>query len=828
MKTKITAFLMALCLLMMCGCGETQTAKKGTTIAKGESKVQYVLALNPSVIKPDGTVDSIRNNVAKNISADLKAKGEPKLYDNSDWQWIYSDGSQWNQRLIRTVALWTDGAGTTKNGVPYAYTVTDDGKTSLAVYDASKMKLNGANDAEIPANGVLMSFTGDNEEALIYTAKEDCTVTFSDFGGGNIAVVGSVAGIDTSPYGVDGAKQSMLLKVYKNNRIYWQEILNVDSPDVAFPEFSGLELRTGDSMIISVQPIDSADGITTGNCDLPATEKTVTIKDENKETVQVGMTDPYADEKKNLSFIDDNGNFRFKVISPGTVSNTASSLISDFRAKLKNTFNTDIEYDSDLSITTENEDYEIYIYNTKFEASKKVINEIKATRSANEGDFIIRMVGNKLIIAANSDIGIQFALDFFLKNYCKDSDSTIRTDINYISSTYNKVSDIKLAGTSVSDYTVVVSKVASMMETSAAEYLVKEITRITGKKISIVRDNEAVKAHEILIGDTNRANYRNLANYSTLHHNSVDSKYKITVTSKNTSVLASHIYGTNAGAIKLAELMKNGVTFKTGYTYNGEYDGEYSLTDGYKLTWADEFNGDTLSKTWISKGMTEVSDNIYGGQTIASRANSYVKDGALHQVMNKVGNDIYVASLYSQGSKGLRYQWGYIELRFKFSTVQGTTHSFWTQSDVAGGFLESDIYETFGNPYNLKHNLHIWKDGHENLLGGIGNTLNLAPGTSNPEPYGTEYHTVGWEWDDDVSRFYVDGELTISYETVASKYDVFNKPAWLILSMDHTTPSYGAENMLPDDFVSTSATYDWMHIYQKDIDGTVLYEKSTS
>ncbi len=824
MKIKIIAFLTALLMLFATGCAE-----KTPVTSNKKGVVQYVLAMNPSVILADGTVEAIRNNVAKSISTDAKSENNPSLYENSSWQWIYADSGAWNQRLIREVSLWKNSSGNSKSGVPYAYTVTDNGSSSIAAFDKSKMDIKGLADAELPNSGILMSFTGDKEEALIYTAKSDSTVTFSDFAGGNITAVGSIAGVDTSFTASNNPIRNVLLRIYRNNRIYWQEVINGSNPTVKFPEFSGIELKAGDSLIISAKAMatEELQGIKTGNCDLPATEKTV-LKDEyHTEQVLVGYTDPYAEEKKFLSLVNDYGEATFKITRPEKTTKTVASMIGDFRSKVSKTLGVDVEYGND-SFTSAPADYEILVYNTKYDESKAVLSEIEKTRTANAGDFIIKMVGNKLVIAANNEFSLQFALDFFIDNYCKDQDAKIHKELSYISSNFNPVKDVKLGGVSVADYTVVYSHCASFIETSAAKHLVQEIVRTTGHILEMVNDNATVKKHEILIGDTNRKNYRNLANYTQIAHNSVDDKYKIEITDKYVSVLGGQIYGVNAGAIKLANLIKEGKTdFKVGYNYSDKYDGDYTLTDGYKLAFADEFNGDKLSKTWVSKAQVEEEDNDYGGKTYLSRSNSYVKDGALIQVARKDGNDTYKAGLFSDGSNALRFQWGYIEIRVKFSKTPGVCASFWTQASVTGGFLESDIYETFGNPFNIKHNLHTWETGkHQNLLGGTGSILNTAAGTSKALEYGYEYHTVGWEWTDDRSNFYVDGVLTETFDSSSSNYDVFDKPAWIILSTHLGGGGYNGDNALPADFTSSFTSYDWMHIYQKDIDGTVLYQKN--
>ncbi len=821
MKNKILAVLTVLCLLFITGCDGNQTAVKKPQSTDASEKVQYVLALNPSVAMQDGTVDSLRNSTAKAISADVKTKNKTTLYDNSNWKWVSNDGAEWYKRLVRSLSLWKNGSGVAQKGTPYSYSVTDDGATSLAVFDTSKQKITGVNDATLSKSGVLMTFTGEDEEALAYTATQDCTVTFSDLDGGSIALVNSISGINT--YSAKSDK-SVLLKIYRNNRIYWQEILNAETPSVSFPQFTELELNAGDSMIISAQLVSSTDGIITGNCDLPATEKTITKKEEHKNTVLVGMKEPEDD--KPISFVDDSGSAVFKIVQPSKKGSDALiALIDDFKLKIANLTGASHEYGNDTK-AADPEEYEIYLYNTSYKESQAALTELKNARSYNEGDFIIRMAGKKLVIAALNEVSLKRAIDFFFNNYCKDMNSAVAKDLNYVSSKFNPIKEITLAGKSIRDYKIVVSNTASYMEVAAAEHLVKEITRITGAIIPIVNDSTASSSNEILVGDSKRANYRGLSNYNLVANNSVDNKYKITVSGSNTSILGSHIYGVNAGVMEFVKLMEKHINFANGYSYNGTYDGGYSLANGYKLVYADEFNGEKLSGTWSTHD--EEWENQLGGISTNVKKAAYVKDGALvlETAVKENGVDADCAELYSDGPNRMRFQFGYVEIRFKMPTTTGISFEFWTQASVAGGFLESDICENFGDPTKIKSNLHIWSnDGHKNLLGGVDSTLNIAPGTTNPVPYGYEYHTMGWEWTPDTQKFFVDGKQTIFFDSSAGIYDVFDKPAWLILGCNLSDASYVGNNKVPANFVSDRTLIDYVHIYQQDMDGAVLYEK---
>ena len=165
---RIIALLLSVVLLFACGCQDSNVTTK-------TDKVQYVLAFNPSIMLEDGTIDSIRNDVASSMQTDMKAGSKTAFYEDTSWQWIYRDAEgEWNQRLVRSLTSWSDAAGNTKANAPYSYKMSDDGSFSLAVYDSSKMDIKGV-DGVIGNSGIIMSFSGDDEEGICYTAIDEFT-----------------------------------------------------------------------------------------------------------------------------------------------------------------------------------------------------------------------------------------------------------------------------------------------------------------------------------------------------------------------------------------------------------------------------------------------------------------------------------------------------------------------------------------------------------------------------------------------------------------------------------------------------------------------------
>ena len=840
---RLVSLFIALCLIVGC-CGCTTGIASARPVVAGKEGAQYVIALNPSIAFEDTTVNSIRNSLSSSLQADVSSGKAESLYSGTAWRWLThnSDGS-WDTRKLRAVTMWMNSEGLTNNGVPYTYTVTDSGLSSLSVYDATKMDIKGVSDGELPSSGVIMSFTGEKEEGITYIADKDCIVELADRSSGNIAVVSSISGLGTDFTALEGAKKAIVLRIYKNNRIYWQEVLEAGTTAVSFPTFN-LELKTGDIISVTAQAMDDTSAIIRGNCDLPATTTTIIEKIPTETQVEdIKVT--------GIPFFNEDGLMQFTIVRNADATVNQVKIIKSLYDGMCKNLNTDVEYKKDGD---EVEGRRIFIYDVNDPAAKAVMNEVKQGRKQNYADFIIRLVGDDIVIAAVSDMGLEMAIEFFLKNYCTSQDAQLPLDLDYVSSKYNPIKNVTLAGTAISKYRIVVSSTASYMESTAANALSEELTRLCGNLIPVVEDkNTSKQDYEIVIGNSNRANYRGIADYNITSIDSaslVDGKasnYEIKVDSKRTTVLADHVSGVNAGTLKLISLIKSKTSVAKS-TVKGKYDGEYSLLDGYKLTFADEFDGDSLKKHWSRYGLGDgdAGVNWTGGKTYTNLPT--VSGGNLVNTVTWKRNsdksvDINKSEMRSMGKNAMNYMWGYIEIRIKYAKSWGLTHSFLTQAENTGGFLEANIIETFGNPYKNQFNMHSWggnvPGGHINHHSEGTGILNNSVGVTCEEGFGQEYHTFGWEWTDDWSQFYCDGKKTWYFEHSTPSYSLFDKPCFVVLSFrsgfykgPNAGVGYGGENTKNNpffmdetmDFYSDTVLVDYLHIYQKD-NGSVMYIK---
>ncbi len=800
---RIIAALLAVIMLVLTACSEAE-AKKETE--------QYVIALNPSIMFEDGKVNSLRNMVASSIQKDVGGNNT-SLYDNSNWKWVSRDKdneNNWFIRQVTSLSTWSNSFSDTASSAPYSYLFGNNSANSLGVYDVEKMKISSPKGAELNKSGVIFSFTGTAEEGLCYTADSDCFIEFADRSEGTVSVVESIAGMNASYLKNKSAEKHILLRIYKNNRIYWQEILAADSLSVKFPNFTNLELKAGDSVMITAKAVESVDGIVKGNCDIEQKFETITLKHPFTEKVQIELEEGNPNE---IPIVKDSMS-NFKFIYPANADENTKIYLNNLVKYMENNLAIYPEIVSDDEAEIYEDENYILIGETKFEQSKKAIADIKNARKENAGDFIIRQQDNTVVIAALNSYSIKYAIDFFKENYCKDKKAVIKKGLDYVSGKFNTIKSIKLGGVSITDYTIVLSQYSSFMETSAADYLVDNIVKLTGIIIPIKNDKSAKTSNEILIGHTNRTT----ANYSVLADNQYGEEFEIKVESGKTAVLSRSNSAVNAGVIELVKKLQGGNI--TNGSYKGTYDGTYSLTNGYKLSWSEDFYGDKLSKAWTKKGAGGY-ETTRGGTTYSDMANASVKDGTFVAKVELKGNDSYGVDITASGSKPMYFKYGYVEGRVKMSEIEGYLSGLWvvTYSGGSSGTGEFDIYENAGKTNEFKPNLHIWGTEHKELLQNEANRREgIAPKVTSDETFGDNYHHFGMEWTNDSISFYIDGRRYYTFDCTASDaYDIFDQYATVVYS---AFSDRGYTNLpVPEDHKTSYNYVDWIRIWQKDEEG---------
>ena len=813
MKKRITAILICLAMLFICGCKDTAQTKVKKPV-QGESKTQTVIAMNPAVVSEDGTIKSARKTFSDSIGNDYR-NGSVTFYDNTNWQWLYADTEDsYMRRSIRGIESYKDGSGNTVKGMSYVYSVTDDRASSLTVYDTGKMKISEYSGDTLAPSGILMTFTGGEKEVFAYTADSDCTLTLCDTENGTVPLVKGVADNNTDILNSD-KPVGVVLGVSLNGRLLWQEILGngallgTQVSSVAFPSLSNLSLSAGDSILITAQTVDSADGLETGYFDIPGGTSVVNRNIKIGHEVEVKNE---TDALKGLSFINENGESRYTVITAASTKADVSAVANDLRNQIQEKIGTDVMYARDNSEI----DYpcKILVGDTSFAESTVAKNEIIKGQKHNAADFIIRAAGNNVVINALNAVSLQTAVDYFVDNYCKDSKSIVPENLNYVSSKYYKVKTPTVAGNDLSKYKIIYSHTASYIERQGVDYLQREIIKNTGCNLDIANDKTAAAPYEIVVGTTHRTS----SDYNVKSTTTDTNAYTIKVSGNKVFIAGDQTHATDAAIHKFLELIKTVSAFANGYSYSGKYDGGYSLTNGYKLVWSDEFNGNKLEAPWTT--IMDISPTASGnGHIRTAQECATVEGGNLVQrfFTNNGGKNYYGSSVKTNGKDAVSWRYGYCEIRVKYPVQKGVTVAFCcfgAGTDMKlGKYQEIDIVENFGNPAQLARTIHGWGpwDGYHGQWG-VGDSFNYKDGTEELEPFGYEYHTIGMEWERDYLMFTLDGVQVGYFDCSNPQFEYFQTPLHALVSV---CTDYNRADELGKDFYEAFSYTDYFRIYQK-------------
>ncbi len=222
---------------------------------------------------------------------------------------------------------------------------------------------------------------------------------------------------------------------------------------------------------------------------------------------------------------------------------------------------------------------------------------------------------------------------------------------------------------------------------------------------------------------------------------------------------------------------------------------------GYKLAWADEFDGPALDETrWLYR-----TDRRYWSTQLP--ANVAVRDGQLWLECKKEKSG---ASEYTAGGVISRrvFRHGYYEARFKVPPTKGWHTSFWLmhhpKADPAahiGSRQEIDICENDSVALNrYGANLHIWQPAHK----GHGHRTVRTPDQS------ADFHVWACEFTPEKITYYFDGRIvnTVDAKLVPDHGDM---SIWLTVIAAPLGPTDAVDpSRLP-----VFAVFDYVRFYAK-------------
>ncbi len=815
MNKKIIALLLTLVLIVSAFAGCTPTNNKQ------ERKPQLVVAMNPILSYENGNNIIAFNDVKNAMSNDQSAASLTALADDTDLVWVYKQGADWKKRGIYGLDKWRNGGYISADKLQ-AYTFLNDGTISLMPYTTQAAKLNTYQGEEPTAAGILLSVSGNEEEALGYQITESGTIGIP---AGKITAIESVGGVKTGFLAEDGTKRSAVIKFIVNTRVVWSgEFCNSTAGDgtavteLSYPDIPDIDVEAGDIFFISMK----LDAELNDKDDIGSDDQQNPDDDKPNDTVT------------NISLMNEYDS-RFKIVYSNDATIPQKQIISKMRKQMVDIFEADVLNSSDAANEVE---YEILIGRTNRKESKRAYDALTGYRANNGKDFIIRMDGKKLVIAANTDYSLQLAVDYFMANYCKTDKDSVPSNLNYISRP--KLSSIVIDGKNIASFTIRTEKYPSIMTVRAAEALAEYVVDKTGYNLKIEKDTKTTE-NEILIGLTTRSGI----SANTFKSESLDflkgkkgntynnEDYSIFVDGSKLFVEAGSDYASSHAVLKLIEQLEKTSTLSKNISINGSYNkGEYTLLNDYAYTWGDEFftsSGTTFSKkNWkvMDKGYMEdegcwyalndpyylaskasLSDNDpnndFGGPWVVASNPAYVQEGISRNLSTNVviKNNMLVQTSKKEtyGYSGsvictdgrMEFRYGILESRVMAATSNGNAACFWTRTKDGGSVVnEMDIYENFGED-RLRPNLHTWADVHTNHGAMITLREEVAP--ANGETFSDTFHHLALEWTPDFINMYLDGEIYLSQEITSDTWYAFRETTYVIFNCTAPSAAY-AEN----------------------------------
>ena len=251
------------------------------------------------------------------------------------------------------------------------------------------------------------------------------------------------------------------------------------------------------------------------------------------------------------------------------------------------------------------------------------------------------------------------------------------------------------------------------------------------------------------------------------------------------------LYDVNGNENKAYDINGNEVAGE--YTPSVGYvtDPEYITIDNspYRLVWHDEFDGKDLDKNfWNDVQFIGTKEKRYQAWT-----DYYLNDSKLHLRLKKDAPDCFIddpdnnvaQSIIMSGQHnklhiltpsyhdvnpfwGLIAQEGYYEHRFKMFKATGGCHvGLWTVGVQEGlnankQLAEIDITEILASATtSLPHGVHKWEDS---------STTELYRSVSPNVDFATDFHTLGFLWENGVMKWYVDGALVDTFNINTPQY----------------------------------------------------------
>ncbi len=262
--------------------------------------------------------------------------------------------------------------------------------------------------------------------------------------------------------------------------------------------------------------------------------------------------------------------------------------------------------------------------------------------------------------------------------------------------------------------------------------------------------------------------------------------------------------------------------------------------DGYKLIYAEEFDGENIPRGWMKHPPVNIgargNENTKGikKECWINDDNYIVKDGKLTLFGSTDGEKYYSAELRT--SMSLLYKYGYVEISAKVCDGRGGCSAFWLlglEDPLEYVKPEIDIFEVFGDGSYIKATSLVWPGKNNKDFAAdswAGNDLNhinhMASGFSfyslpNGEKLSDGYHTYGLEWDEHHLIWYCDGNpfYRMAIDDFNSKRAAsFHQEMFIILTQ-YAGAAVAGRMDYPDenpDWDNMKMLVDYVRLYQRE------------
>lgn len=540
----------------------------------------------------------------------------------------------------------------------------------------------------------------------------------------------------------------------------------------------------------------------------------------------------------------EDGTFLYSLIYPSTMDEESDAFeeVKNIYSQIHAAFVIKVERKNDAEAALSDDTYEILCGNTNREASKKALEELKANRENYTNDYIIRVTGKKIVIAAGSDSALVLGLRYFVENFCTNiNDFSKLTDgFSYIYSPEYSIKSATIAGESLNRYTLVVPEKRSLLWSEKAEEFAENFTENAGIELKIVKDTEADETEmEILVGNTNRKESAGVTG----------NQYSIKLVGRKLVINGTDDIQICAAIDLLYEMqrdcIKNGKPFEipAGYAVTGKAE---KNDEDYYLAWNDEFNAKALDRTiWVDYSRnTATDDSVMGGKVYKPDARDcYLENGSLVVPAYRLSReDFQAGQATTEGTVAAMY--GIIEIYAKFPEYP-VTASLWgnlasyildpvkgkVQAQREGG-MELDIVENFGSENQFACNVHYWftnedlnfnpVSGHNSLDGGRYGTKKRFTYTEGS--LAEEYHLYSVRWTPYELSFAFDGDVYFKYDLMENENTSFTaSPLMFLIGASYAAPNYGPQAIEDNAPTETGLYVDYFRLYQSDQYDSVLW-----